>query len=277
MAVADLQQFREILASLKSALVILPSKPSVDHVAAGLALSNSLNKHGISTVVSSPDPMTVEFNRLVGVEQIREDLGDKNLVISFGDYPAEDIERVAYNINNGQFILTAIPKPDKVAPKQEQILVNYSGVGADLILVVGANYPQDLGKFADLKEILEQPNLALLGNEPLAGWPRAIELIDASGVAISEVVLDIIETLELPLDGDIATNIFLGLEEGSSNFTKTAVSAKTFAKAAMLLEKGAKRNLPAKPQVPQFARKASPQAAFGTDSQPNFRDSGNIG
>lgn len=277
MAVADLQRFQEILPTLKSALVILPSQPSVDYVSAGLALSLSLNKHGISTVVSSPNPMTVEFNRLVGVEQIRTDLGDKNLKISFGDYAAEDIERVAYNIENGQFALTVVPKPDKTAPKQDQILVNYSGVGADIILIFGANYPQDLGKFANLKEILEQSNLALVGNEPLSGWPKSIELIDTSRVSASEVVLDIIEQTGLSLDEDMATNIFLGLEDGSANFTKPTVSASTFAKAAELLEKGAKRNLPTQPQAPKFPRKINPQEAFGSDLQPNFRDSGNIG
>jgi nanoRNase/pAp phosphatase (c-di-AMP/oligoRNAs hydrolase) len=276
MAVADLQKFKDLLKDVKSALVILPTEPTLDIVASGLSLSLALKKKGISSVVSSPNPMTVEFNRLIGVEQIREDLGDKNLVISFGDYPAEDVERVAYNIENGQFTLTVVPKADKVAPKEDQILVNYSGIGADLVIVVGANYPTDLGKFAEIKEILEQPNLALLSNSPLSGWPRAIELIDPSVPSISEVVMDIVEQSELPLDEDVSTNLFLGLEDGTKNFTIPSVTADTFQKAASLLQRGAQRNTPSQPQRPQFPKKSPNQQAEHIEPTA-FRDSSNIG
>jgi hypothetical protein len=220
--------------------------------------------------------MLVEFNRLVGVEQVREDLGDKNLVVSFGDYPAEDVERVAYNIENGQFTLTVVPKADKVAPKEDQILVNYSGIGADLIVVVGANYPQDLGKFGEMKELLEQPNLALLSNTPLSGWPRSIELIDPAYPSISEVAMDIIDQSDLSLDEDVATNLFLGLEDGTRNFTLPQVDAGTFQKAASLIEKGAKRNTPAQPQAPQFPRKNQNQPAPHIEPS-TFKDSSHIG
>lgn len=242
--VADITRFKEVLSKARSALIILPQNPSIDEAASGLALMLSLRANNVPVSVSCPSHMTVEFSRLVGVDKVREDLGDKNLVISLADYPVENIERVFYDINNDRFELTIISKPGFEAPGQDQLITSYAGVSSDLIIVVGANYPNGLGAFAQNKEILEGPsagNLTLVGNKPLSGWPKAIELIDVGAVSTSEVVYQVIDQLKLPIDQDIATNLFLGIEAGTKNFTSSGVNASTFAQAAKLLENGARR------------------------------------
>lgn len=274
MAVADISRFKQVLDSVKSAIILLPENPNLDTVAAGLSLGLALKKQGLSTVVSSPNPMTVEFNRLVGVNNVREDLGDKNLVVSFADYPADGIERVAYNIENGEFVLTIVPKPGQTAPKSDQIITSYSGISSDLVIVIGANYPDGLGKFAENKEILEQENLAIVGNTPLSGWPKAMELIDPQGSSVSDVVYDIINDASLPMDEDIATNLFMGLEAGTGNFTAAGVSAQTFTRAADLMSKGARRN-PTQQSSGSFTPNMGGQAQqLPQDLQQQFREGG---
>lgn len=244
--VADISRFQQILTSAKSALIVLPDNPSTDEVASGLALMLSLKASNFPVAVSCPSPMTVEFSRLVGVNQVRADAGDKNMVISFAEYPAENIERVSYNIENNVFALTIIPKPGFDTPTQNQITASYAGVASDLVIIIGANYPNDLGAFSQtlIKDILEgqaRQNLTLVGNKPLVGWPKSVELIDVKSTSTSEVVYQIIDQLKLPQNQDISTNLFLGLEAGSKNFTVAGVGANTFALAAKLLENGAKR------------------------------------
>lgn len=241
MAVADIVQFQKTLPEVKSALVVLSQNPSFDAVAAGLAFSLALGKSSISAVVCGPTPMIVEFNRLVGVDKIREDLGDNNLVITFTDYPPDDIEKVTCGIEGDTFTLVALPKPGCRAPRKDQVNLSFSGVGADLVVVVGVNYPDGLGKFAQKKDIFEKGNLALLGNSPLSGWRSSIELIDPSAGSISEVVFDVLEQSGLSIDEDIATNLFLGIEAGTRNFTSHQVKAETFEKVSKLLRRGAHR------------------------------------
>lgn len=241
MAVADITRFQKLLPEIKSALIVLPQNPSADAVAGGLAIYLTLQKNSVSATVSAPTPMLVEFNRLVGVDKVREDLGENNLVITFESYPADDIERVNCGIEGEKFTLVAVPKPGNKAPRKEQVTLSYSGVSADLVIAVGANYPEGLGKFAQKKDVFETENLAILGNSPLSGWPKPIELIDASGSSISEVAYDVIEECGLALDEDIATNLFLGMEAGTKNFTSLGVTAQTFAKASRLLAAGARR------------------------------------
>lgn len=241
MPVADIERFKEVLGQTKQALIILPQNPNFDSVAAGLSLSLALRKRGLTATVSCPSQMTVEFNRLVAVNKVRQDLGDKNLVLSFANYPAEDIERVSYNIENGQFTLTVIPKPGNSAPRQEQINSSYAGISSDLVIVVNANYPSGLGRFAENKELLESKNLTLFSNDPLSGWPRSIELIDTSCSSVSEVAYEVIEQLGIEIDQDLATNLYMGLEAGTVSFSSGQVSADTFEKAARLLRAGAQR------------------------------------
>lgn len=282
MAVADLIRFQELLGNpeIKSVLVLLPHNPSLDIVASGLSLVMILEKKGYATTISAPSPITVEFNRLIGVNKIRQEMGDNNLLLSFAGYPAENIEKVSYNIENGQFFLTVMPKPGNKAPGQEHISVSYTGVVADTVMVIGVNYPDDLGHFAENKELVDVlgRNLVLCGNVPLAGWPKAIEMIDASGITNSEVVWQVAQALGVPLDEDLATNLFLGLESGTNNFTSSTVRAETFALASELLRAGARRGNPVVPLVPQAPQYGS---AVGRQTTPEdlarFRDSTNIG
>ena len=253
MAVADIQRFQQVLGEAKSALIILPENPSIDSSAAGLALSLALRrneKSPLSVSVACPTPMTVEVNRLVGVNEVRQDYADKNLVVSFINYPAEDVDKVSYNIENGQFTLTIAPKPGHTLPAKEQIDIKHQDLMPDIVIIVGANFPDGLGRFSQEHQILDNPNLTLLANTPLSGWPRGVELIDPGASSISEVADNVITELGLSLDGDIATNLFLGIQDGTANFTTPSVTADTFAKAATLISNGARRGTPAVPQKP---------------------------
>lgn len=279
--VADIARFQEIIGQdqAKSALIVLPQNPTLDAVAGGLSLALALEKRGLATTVSAPSPVIVEFNRLVGINRVREDLGDKNLILSFENYPADNIEKVSYNIDNGKFSLTVVPKAGNKAPSQEHVALNYAGISGDLIIVVGANYPEGLGKFGQNREFTEglaSLNLVLLGNAPLAGWPKAIELIDASGVSISEAACQVIQALNVPIDEDLATNLFAGVTQGTANFTSPTVKAETFALAADLLKAGARRGpeLGQMPVAPQFG---SQQRQTMPEDLSAFRDSSNIG
>ncbi|MEK7111768.1 MAG: hypothetical protein AAB875_00410, partial [Patescibacteria group bacterium] len=86
-----------LIESSRSILILLPTKPYFDQVAAGLALYLALRETK-ETIIASPSPMLVEFNRLVGVNKVTLELGNKNLSIRFSNYRANDIEKVSYDI-----------------------------------------------------------------------------------------------------------------------------------------------------------------------------------
>lgn len=231
--------FLSLVDSSASILILLPTKPYFDQVAAGLGLYLSLRDRK-ETQISCSSPLTVEFHRLVGVNKITAEAGNKNLTIKFTSYNPQDVERVSADIENNQFKLMVIPKPGAHSPKKEQVELNYSGVSADLVILIGganeSHFPQlTSNDLAGAKIIhIGTRELAVAGDKGVISLARP-------AASISEVVAALINESGLTMDVDTATNLASGIEEGSNSFKGLEVTATTFEIFADLLKKGARR------------------------------------
>src|SRR3989344_8049375 len=183
----DIKAFQEALEAAKSVLVLLPQNPDIDAVAAALSLKLSLGQ-GRDVSVACSSPMTVEFNRLVGVDSVTDNPGNKNLIIEFDKEASLGVDRVTWE-SGDNLKLIVIPKPGLAAPSKEQIKFNYAGVTADLVIIVKSPDRNSLGAFAQNQEIFsETARVALLSNTPVQGFTNAVEVIDPQASSASEVV-----------------------------------------------------------------------------------------
>lgn len=232
--------FLSVIKDSNSILVVLPTNPSFDQVAAGLSLYLSLQKHK-PTQLFTPTPMTVEYNRLIGVDKISQELGNKNLILRFSGYDATNIEKVSYDIDDGQFKLTVIPKGDLNPPSKEQLNVSYSGVSVDTVVIVGGNDESSFPSVAsnDLQGAnvihVGLKQISLASNKNFVSFTRV-------GSSVSEIVYGLIRENQLYIDPDIATNLLMGVEEiVGENFQGEGITAETFYTTADLMQYGAKR------------------------------------
>lgn len=243
-------EFTALLNEAKSLLILIPANPSLDSVAAGLSLYLSIREKKEATIVSS-SPMTVEFNRLVGVNKISTESGDKNLAIKFVSYDSNGIERVSYDIEGNDFKLTVIPKPGMAAPKKDQIELFYSGISADTIVLVGGKSHLDFPQI-DSKDSLGAKivhiGITSFSNE----GARDIISFARPASSISEIMASLIKEMGESINPDISTNLLMGIEEGSNSFTAPQVTANTFEIIASLMKAGGRRT----PRVSQ------PRASF---------------
>ncbi len=236
----DIDNFKRLVSDSKSVLILMPENPSLDIVASATSLSLLIESQGKDVTIASPSPMLVEANRLVGVQKVTDLPDNKNLTISFQDYDAGQIEKVSYNIEDGKFMLVVAPKPGMVTPNHDQVIVGYKGVAGDLVIVVGANSKNSLGKFAQNPELFNtNTKVALVGNTPAEGFQNATELINPQSSSVSETVYELAEKVEFQRNSDVATNLFFGVRGGSDNFQK-GVTANTFLVASKLLNEGAR-------------------------------------
>lgn len=229
--------FSSLIDSATSVLVLLPTKPTFDQVAAALSLYFSI-KEKKEVHISCPSQMMVGFSRIVGVDRISPELGSKNLTIKFKDYDANNIEKVSYDIVGGEFNLTVVPKIGFSSPQKEQIDLSLSGISADLVILVGgandSHFPAvSSGEITGAK-------IVHIGNRVLSTNCEIMSLA-AKGATISEIVADILRSNEMAVDPDTATNLVMGIEEGSSNFSSPDVTAETFETFAFLLRMGGQR------------------------------------
>lgn len=249
-----------LIDSAQSLLILLPINPSFDEVASGLSLYVSLGNKK-DAVISCPTPMLVEFNRLVGVNRVTQELGNKNLTIRFSDYPADNVERVSYDIEHGEFKLSVVPKPQFTSPKKEQVLISYSGISADTVVIVGGtqddHFPALNSKDISASKIIH------IGTRQGKFSKGDIISLSRPCSSVSEIVATLIKENELELDGDVATNLLMGIDEGSNGFSVPEVNADTFAIAADLMRAGGKRlSKDQMPNVRNFPPGALPGAGF---------------
>ncbi len=152
MAKPDTSYLGTLMEPARHVSILLPQNPSFDAVAAALGLKLSLESSGKLVQVACPDPMVVEFNRLVGVDSITTTFGTRNLVISFPDQ-TEAVDKVSYNLENGELQLVITPKPE--APELDHRRLKFiSGAGkTDLIVLVAVDQITDLGSiYQDAKD-----------------------------------------------------------------------------------------------------------------------------
>ena len=242
--------FVSLINSSKSVLILLPTKPYLDQAAAGLALYLALREQKDVTI-ACPTPMTVEFNRLVGVNKVTADPGSKNMIIRFVDYNARNIERISSEVEGNGLYMVVIPNPGAKAPAKENVEISFSGLASDIVILVGgvneSHYPQLSTKdFMGTKLVhVGTRSLAISADKNILSFARPAS-------SVSEVVASLIEEMGVSGDADIATNLLMGIEEGSRQFKGPDVTAETFELIATLLKKGGQR-LPERVEKREFS------------------------
>lgn len=237
-----MQNLAQILSTSKSVLILLPTNPHFDQVAAGLGLFKAIKDNNVvkDVTISCPTPMMVEFNRLIDVNRISSELGNKNLLISFKNYAVDDLNTVTYEIVGNEIQIKVEPKPGVLAPKSDQIDLSYSGVAADTAILIGGAHDGHFPILAspELKDL----KLIHIGVRDINLTRKPLSLASQAS-SISEIVLKIITDSNWEVDADLATNLLMGIEEGSKNFTSAETNAETFSAMATLLQKGGKREV----------------------------------
>jgi len=241
----NIQPISTALQTVKSALVLLPQNPALDAVAAGLSLYLALSKKPINTTIGCSTPMTVNFNRLFGVDKIKPRIGNQNLVISF-NYPEDSLEKVSYDKDpqNQKFHLTIEPKAGHQPLDSQNLEYSYTGCQADLIFVVSARSLEDLGVlYQEEKKLFESKSTTLVNLSSLDKNSQfgTVNIYDPTASGSSEITLNVIQALNLPLESDIATNLLAGIESSTNNLTSHKVTADTFETIAKLMRLGAKK------------------------------------
>jgi hypothetical protein len=246
--------FKSFVGDFESILILLPKDPIFDQVAAGLSLYLSLSSGRKEVSVVSPSPMLVEFNRLVGVDRVSNEVGNKNLVVKFNGYDAQSVERITSDVEGGELYLRVIPKPRVLPPKREQVEFSYAGVNCDLAILVGGTHERHYPMLSG--EDIQKLKLAHVGVEGIE-MPQSREVVSFAKPAssVSEVVAGLVKELVEEFDQDIASNLLMGMYEGSKSFSSPQVTHETFQVAGELMKAGGRhvaetRVGQARPMVP---------------------------
>ena len=271
---ANIDLLKESLTNTKKAILLLGSAPNFDTVASALGFSLALQAKGIDVQVASLADMRVEFSRLVGVDQVRNKIGNRNLVVSF-DYTEDQVEKVSYNISEDgkRFNLIISPKSGTKPLEPETVRFEYAGADAELIGLFGINNFEELGSFYDGERLLF--DTAMTVDFTLFPVQPFIKChMDASEMSsLSELMAHVCDKLELQLNEDSASNLLAGIDVATGEFRSPLTTADTFETVAMLLRLGAVRQPPV--QQPQMSPQQMPFTPQYSYQQPPTQASNN--
>lgn len=235
----DITELQNKLNEAKNVLILITGNPSIDHVASGLALYLICQKIGKNAGIACSTPMTVGFNRLIGIDKITDKIGNKNLIISFN---YDLIEKVTSNVENSKLNLVIEPKPTVGALTQDMAVFSSSGMAAEIIIVIGATSLTDLGKFYSGQESFFNEKLVInIDNKANNNNFGKLNLVNSQFSSCAEIVIRLIKELKFPIDGDIATNLFGAIKANTANFGAPNVNANSFEAAAWCLKQGAQK------------------------------------
>ncbi len=230
-------ELKQRLDSAAKILIVLPQRPLFDQVAAALALSLALEETGKNAPVICSSPMTVEFNRLVGVNKISDKIRGTDLIISL-NYPSDQIEKVSYNDDNNRPNVVIQPKAGAQPLNESLAVFSYAGSGADLIISVGLKDPGRLN-LSGLD--LAGSYLVNLDTDPNNTQFGQLNLVDFESACLSEVALGAILGLGLPLSVDASQNLLSGMWQQTRGLTSSFTGADTYEAMAICLRNGAQK------------------------------------
>ncbi|MCL6096747.1 MAG: hypothetical protein M1444_03680 [Patescibacteria group bacterium] len=240
----DNTTFRQIGESIEknSSIGIVTAKnPTLDEMGAALALYLALVNLGKSVTIATPENPLVEVSSLVGIDKVKTALSGKSgdLTVSF-PYQEGEIEKVSYTLENGLLNIVVKAGEKGLSFEENEVSFTRSQGAPNLLFVIGVPRLSDLGKLfnvADLKDtmIINIDNKA--DNQGFGDIVMVYPMLSS----ISELVANLIVSLNLKLDIDIAQNLMQGISFATNNFGNPKTSALAFEMVSILMKNGAIR------------------------------------
>ena len=241
----DFTPLQEALVSAQNMAIVLPERLNKDKVAAALSLFLSLQNSGKKVSIVCSLPMIVDFSSLVGVNKVKQKLVGKDLVVSLK--LDDSIERVRSNIdesNKENRILNLVVQIKEGYPPfpKEKIVYSYAGSNIDTFLVLGAESKEDLGKvYFDNKDFFDKANVINIDINSQNKQFGKLNLVNPQMSCYSEFVALLLDSLKLPLDEDIASNLLSGIKQGTNDFSLDRSTPTTFEAIAFCLRAGGRK------------------------------------
>lgn len=242
----DNNNFQKVRAEIEKndkIAIAIGTNPSVDAMAAALALSLGLARVGKKVSVVTPTPALVEHSSLVGINKVKNsyegDGGD--LVVSF-PYKEGEIEKVSYTIESGFLNIVVKAGQQGLTFEEQDVSFKRGGGALQLLIVIGTQALSQLENTFD-PEALKNTTIVNIDNNPAnEGFGDIIE-VSEKVASVSELVTNLLFELGIDPDVDESQNLLNGISSGTNNFQDPRTDFVSFELAANLMRKGAVRTV----------------------------------
>jgi hypothetical protein len=250
------------LTKAESILIAVSPSFGFEGLAAGLSMYLSLLKLDKNVSINARPPSVSDAQKLYGVNRVGKLEGVKNPVVVV-ENAVETVDKVTYFLEGTKLKVIIHPLPGTHQISQDQISIEYTSTPANLIFSLGFNsLPELRSSFTLEQEISPESWIININNNKSSQKFAQIEIVHEDYSTISEIVAKIIQELALPIDEDVAYNLYSGIREGTESFLPSKTNPSSFDTASWLIKFGAGKASLAKPSSAQ-----EPQRKLFDDSK----------
>jgi len=234
------QQIVDKLKGAKNVLITVSTNPSVDQLAACIALTlllNKLDKHA-TAVYSGETPSTIEFLQPTDtIEKNTDSLRD--FIISLDKAKAD---KLRYKVE--EKVVKIFITPYKTSLSGDDLEFSQGDFNVDVVIALGIHRQQDVDSAITAHgRILHDATIATINNTPNDEL-GTIHWQDLSASSLSELVATLARDLgEGVIDGQIATALLTGIVAETQRFRNNKTSPRTMSVSAELMAAGANQQL----------------------------------
>jgi len=232
-----LQQINLLLTPAKEVVVVVKSNADFDVVAGGLALAQALRKIGRRATVICPTDIKgfKEFNEFKGAGEILTDLPQKQLVVTV-NYQDGSFDRLEPQKTGKSLQLNLLPKAGQPIIEPINVDIKEYESRPEAVMLIGVENLAHLQDFYQKNQtFFNQVPLINIDYHPQNARYGKVNLIDPKASSISEMIALMLYDLRVPMDEQIADNLYQGLASKTQNFAKDFHSANLLEAASICL------------------------------------------
>lgn len=234
------QQLIDKLQSATNILVTVSSSPSVDQLAASIALTVALNKmkKHATAVFSGAIPETIEF--LKPEETLEKNTDSlRDFIIALDKTKAD---KLRYKVEDK--VVKIFITPYRTSITSDDLNFSQGDFNVDAVVALGVQQQQDLDEAITAHgRILHDATVMGIHNKP-GGELGSINWVNTTASSLSELVAGLVKQLDKKLtDEQIATALLTGIVAETDRFRNENTTAQTMSVSAELMAAGANQQL----------------------------------
>lgn len=258
------------LTKAQSILVAVSENSGLDGLAAGLSLFLAVKKLGKNVSIFGKNPTVDDAQKLYGVDNIGNSRGTKNLVIVVAN-AVETVDRVSHYLDGDKLKLTLHAFPGSTGPAKEDVSFSEEITEPDVIFAVGFESEETLRQYVThVNNISPNAWLVNINTKDLGQIFAQVNVFDQKASGLSEITSQVIGDLALPMDEDIAFNLYQGILESTQKFSPALVGPQTFETASYLIKFGAGKASFAAPRPDNYSQPSPTQPKTAYPPSPTF-------
>lgn len=264
----DIQRLKDILSKDAAFAVVVGNNYTIDEMGSALSLYLALSGAGKSVSVVSVKQPLVEVSNLVGIDKVKSSFDSQSgdLVVSF-PYRNDEIGKVSYTLESGFLNIIVKPKEQNLSFGEKDVIFKRTGDVPGVILTVGVKRLSDLGAIFEVESLKNTTIINIDKASNNEGYGEVV-ILGQNASSVSEQVANLLLTLGMQIDQDIAQNLMSGIISATGNFQSPKTSSLAFEMAGILLRNGARRE---SQRAPQSLNNVQPQRFNQPASQPRQR------